>query len=411
MTYLHSKNDQKLFPSEFLGFVEAARKDQGIVIRAVDRPASHLRRFPAPKDSIMFNPGESSALAQARRSPSRTDHASNHGIANSQTQEHEPLAAKGSISVSTLPPAEDALRLTSTLQGKYSTLRSAKKSKNQLKNHRLTQPSHRKKSRSYAPPSTYAHLDRLPDLLECKLDVVFCGINPGCRSASVSHYYAHPTNQFWKCLHLSGFTPACLSPKDDRQLPSHFRLGLTDLVSRPTAEANELSYFERLQAVPSLFRKLDKFRPKILCFVGVRQYLDLCSYLKKSSCYSGFIDLKKLTGQLGLQNIILKYSSEQAGKSTQLDQISMAGNIATRRIETNTNGFEYTFVFIAPSTSALARKYSLIERVELFETLRKFRDKLAQDQIDQALPSGSCFVHVQNVLSSHKETIADLPRV
>ena len=47
------------------------------------------------------------------------------------------------------------------------------------------------------PPRT------LPDLLRPGLDLVFVGINPGERSASAGHYYAHPGNGFWPAFSAS----------------------------------------------------------------------------------------------------------------------------------------------------------------------------------------------------------------
>ncbi|WAQ83368.1 hypothetical protein PtA15_3A738 [Puccinia triticina] len=221
-----------------------------------------------------------------------------------------------------------------------------------------------KKARGYAAPSQYQHLHHLPDLIAPNLDVLFCGSNPGCQSAKISHYYGHRSNRFWKSLFLSGFTPDCLSPYDDQSLPSKFGLGLTDLVSRPTAEANELSPLERLQGVAVLLQKIRSFQPRFLCFVGIKQYADLCSYLKKKlpksdpsrlSMIRHSSDKKK---KVGLQNIVFKsretctISEEQCKSDT-----------------TDRNRYRYTFVFVCPSTSALVRNYpvSLLLISELFK--------------------------------------------
>jgi len=141
---------------------------------------------------------------------------------------------------------------------------------------RIPPPVRRAKiARGYAAPSVYQHLAHLPDLITPNLDVLFCGSNPGCQSAKISHYYGHRSNHFWKYLFRSGFTPYCLSPYDDHLLPSKFGLGLTDLVSRPTTEANELAPAERREAVPILLEKIRKFQPRFLCFVGIKQYEDV----------------------------------------------------------------------------------------------------------------------------------------
>ncbi|CCL98052.1 uncharacterized protein FIBRA_00046 [Fibroporia radiculosa] len=135
-----------------------------------------------------------------------------------------------------------------------------------------------KVKRSYAPPETYAHLQPLPDYLKEGLDILFCGINPSVKSATAGHHYANPTNHFWRCLHRSGtdndtgpgLTPAeqALPPSEDHTLPERFNLGMTNIVDRPSAEANELSPAEMRAGVPVLLSKITRFRPRIVCFVG-----------------------------------------------------------------------------------------------------------------------------------------------
>ncbi|KAF5380177.1 hypothetical protein D9615_006216 [Tricholomella constricta] len=97
-------------------------------------------------------------------------------------------------------------------------------------------PKKRKQARGYAGPETYAHLRVLQDVLTEGLDVIFCGINPGQKSAEIGHHFGHPNNHFWPCLYESGFTSTRLPPEEDHTLPERFALGLTNLVNRPTAE-------------------------------------------------------------------------------------------------------------------------------------------------------------------------------
>ena len=47
----------------------------------------------------------------------------------------------------------------------------------------------------------------LPDLIKTNLKVIFCGINPGLKSAWDGHHFSGRSNRFWKALHLAGFTP------------------------------------------------------------------------------------------------------------------------------------------------------------------------------------------------------------
>lgn len=74
--------------------------------------------------------------------------------------------------------------------------------------------------------------------------------------------------QFWKLLHRSAFTDELMLPAEHAELPARARCGLTNLVERPTAEANELSSAECRAGVPILVRKLAQHRPRVICFVG-----------------------------------------------------------------------------------------------------------------------------------------------
>lgn len=132
-------------------------------------------------------------------------------------------------------------------------------------------PSPRKKPRSpsgYAPPSTYAHLPELRDVLSPDLICVFVGLNPGVRTALSSHAYAHPSNLFWKLLHSSGCTDRRCRPEEDGDLPRLFQLGNTNIVSRPTRNGSELSKAEMDAGVQTLEAKVRASRPEAVCIVG-----------------------------------------------------------------------------------------------------------------------------------------------
>src|SRR5258705_11787610 len=79
----------------------------------------------------------------------------------------------------------------------------------------------------------------LPDLLEPGLPLIFCGINPGIRAASTGHHFAGRSNRFWRVMHLVGFTPEQILPKDE-QTVLRFCYGLTTAGSRAKARAREL---------------------------------------------------------------------------------------------------------------------------------------------------------------------------
>jgi G:T/U-mismatch repair DNA glycosylase len=126
----------------------------------------------------------------------------------------------------------------------------------------------KRQSSSYAPPSKYAHLSPLTDILEPNLICVFVGFNPGVRTATSGHAYAHPSNLFWKLLHSSGLTDRRCSPSEDGDLPRLYSMGNTNIVSRPSKDVAELSKQEVVDGTPILDRKIRIYRPEAVCIVG-----------------------------------------------------------------------------------------------------------------------------------------------
>jgi TDG/mug DNA glycosylase family protein len=112
---------------------------------------------------------------------------------------------------------------------------------------------------------------RVPDVAVPGLEVIFCGINPGLWSAAVGHHFARPGNRFWKALHAAGFTEELLSPGQERRLLS-VGVGITNLVSRATASASELGRDELRRGGRNLTRKLRRWRPGAVAFLGLGAY-------------------------------------------------------------------------------------------------------------------------------------------
>ena len=111
----------------------------------------------------------------------------------------------------------------------------------------------------------------IPDVAAPGLHVLFCGINPGLYSAATGYHFARPGNRFWPALHRSGFTPAQLDPSEQRQLLG-LGLGITNVVARATARADELSPAE-LRAGGELLRdKAETLAPRWLAILGVTAF-------------------------------------------------------------------------------------------------------------------------------------------
>ena len=111
----------------------------------------------------------------------------------------------------------------------------------------------------------------LPDVVAPGLTVLFSGINPGLVSAWSGHHFARPGNRFWPALHRSGFTPRQLRPDEQEQL-LELGLGITNVVARATARADELTSEELLAGGELLGRKVLALEPAWLAVVGVTAY-------------------------------------------------------------------------------------------------------------------------------------------
>src|SRR5215213_6640151 len=103
----------------------------------------------------------------------------------------------------------------------------------------------------------------LPDLIAPDLNVLFAGINPGLYTAAIGHHFGRPGNRFWPALHASGFTPRLFSPFEEKLLLP-LGLGITNLVARATATADQLTADELRAGAKVLERKVRRYKPKML---------------------------------------------------------------------------------------------------------------------------------------------------
>lgn len=111
----------------------------------------------------------------------------------------------------------------------------------------------------------------LPDVIAPDLDVLFCGINPGLYTAAVQQHFGRPGNRFWPTLFGAGFTPRLFHPSEQYELLK-LGYGITNVVARATAAADELSREELLEGGRLLVRKVKRYKPRYLAIVGVGAY-------------------------------------------------------------------------------------------------------------------------------------------
>ena len=113
-----------------------------------------------------------------------------------------------------------------------------------------------------------AILPPLRDRIRPPVRVLLVGINPGVRSSQVGHHFAGPSNRFWKLLYESGLVSEPIGSEEDDRLPE-FGLGITNLIARPTPGIDALRPGEYVAGERVLRRKVRRWRPPIVAFVGV----------------------------------------------------------------------------------------------------------------------------------------------
>jgi TDG/mug DNA glycosylase family protein len=116
-----------------------------------------------------------------------------------------------------------------------------------------------------------AHGKTLPDVIAPDLKVLFAGINPGLYTAAIGHHFGRPGNRFWPTLYAAGFAPRILSPFEEEELIP-LGCGITNVVARATAAADELEHDEFIAGGKKLVTKLKKYRPQVLAILGVGAY-------------------------------------------------------------------------------------------------------------------------------------------
>jgi len=116
-----------------------------------------------------------------------------------------------------------------------------------------------------------AHGATIPDVAAPGLRVLFCGINPGLWSGATGRHFARPGNRFWPALYRSGFTPRQLRPDEQAELLG-FGLGITNVVARTTARADELTADEYREGGAALVERVGRLRPRVLAVLGIGAY-------------------------------------------------------------------------------------------------------------------------------------------
>jgi double-stranded uracil-DNA glycosylase len=112
---------------------------------------------------------------------------------------------------------------------------------------------------------------RLRDITAPDLRALFVGINPGLRSWEMGHNFAGRGNPFWRLLYAAALIPEPLDFSREREL-LRFGFGITNICSRPTRSAAELTREELLAGARALEKRVARLRPRAVVFVGLTIY-------------------------------------------------------------------------------------------------------------------------------------------
>jgi TDG/mug DNA glycosylase family protein len=117
----------------------------------------------------------------------------------------------------------------------------------------------------------------VPDLVGPSLKLLFVGINPGLWTAATQTHFAHPGNRFYPALRLAGIVDRDLDrgepmTDEDRAYLVDRGIGITNLVNRATARADELSPTELQAGRTRLAVFVALHQPLIVAIAGLTAY-------------------------------------------------------------------------------------------------------------------------------------------
>jgi double-stranded uracil-DNA glycosylase len=117
----------------------------------------------------------------------------------------------------------------------------------------------------------------VPDLVGPRLKLLFVGINPGLWTAATQTHFAHPGNRFYPALRLAGIVDRDLDrgepmTEHDRAYFVERGLGITNLVNRATARADELSPAELQAGRTRLEAFVARHHPQVVAVAGLTAY-------------------------------------------------------------------------------------------------------------------------------------------
>jgi len=117
----------------------------------------------------------------------------------------------------------------------------------------------------------------VPDLLGPDVKLLFVGINPGLWTAAVQSHFGRRGNRFYPALFRAGsvdrsIDASCGLAADDITHLLDRGIGITNLVARATARADELDAEELAAGAEQLRRRVEQLRPNVVAILGISAY-------------------------------------------------------------------------------------------------------------------------------------------
>jgi TDG/mug DNA glycosylase family protein len=117
----------------------------------------------------------------------------------------------------------------------------------------------------------------LPDLIDERVRLLFVGYNPGLLSVAVQAHFAPRGNRFYPALLRAGITDHLIDAADglvpaDRAYLLRRGIGITSLVARATAGADELRAAELAEGAAALAGRVARFSPAVVAVLGITAY-------------------------------------------------------------------------------------------------------------------------------------------
>jgi TDG/mug DNA glycosylase family protein len=119
--------------------------------------------------------------------------------------------------------------------------------------------------------------EEVPDLLGRDLRLLIVGINPGLWTAATQTHFSYPGNKFYPALWKAGLLEweidrSAGMTANDREMFVGRGMGISNMVARATARADELSKDEIRAGGERLARLVTERKPKVVAVAGLGAY-------------------------------------------------------------------------------------------------------------------------------------------